>query len=69
MTSRNAQQLLQAAWHGGRKGTLSASSQARIWAIREEWRAQGKSEHGLLTHVVGKVGREKAQAVKIDIGN
>ena len=50
MAVEDRQQLLRDAWHGGRAGTLSASAQARIWAIREEWRDAGKSLHGLNVH-------------------
>ena len=51
MADQSRQDLLREAWHGGRAGTFSASAQARIWAIREEWRDAGKSLHGLNAHV------------------
>ena len=54
MAAEDRQQLLRDAWHGGRAGTLSASAQARIWAIREEWRDAGKSLHGLNVHAAQK---------------
>ena len=53
------QELLRKAWLEGRTGTLSAWSEAKLWAVREIWRSEEKSEHGLQTYaasVVTKVG-------------
>ena len=37
------QDLLKKAWLGGRKGHMSALSEARAWALREMWRDAGES--------------------------
>jgi len=57
-----SQELLREAWLGGRKGNLSAREEARAWALREVWRADGKPDHGLNAYVAGKV-------VKVGGGN
>ena len=49
------QELLRAAWLGGRTGYLSAQSEARAWALREVWRASHESEHGMLTFIAQRV--------------
>ena len=57
--AQKRQQFLHDVWHGGKAGSLSAQSEARAWALREVWRADKKSEHGLLPFVrerVTKVG-------------
>ena len=41
------QDALRKAWLEGRSGYLSALSEAKLWAAREVWRAEKKSEHGL----------------------
>ena len=53
------QELLKHAWLEGRTGYLSAWSEAKLWAVREIWRADKKSGHGLQTFaasLVTKVG-------------
>ena len=45
----DSQELLKKVWTGGRKGCLSALSEAKLWAIREVWRSEKQSEHGMLT--------------------
>ena len=55
MAAESRQDLLRQAWHGGRAGTLSASAQARAWAIREEWRDAGSALHGLHVRVASKL--------------
>ena len=49
------QELLRKAWLEGRSGTLSALSEAKLWAIREIWRAERESDHGLQTFAAGLV--------------
>ena len=49
------QELLRKAWLEGRKGTLSALSEAKLWALREVWRAEHESDHGLQTFASGLV--------------
>ena len=51
------QELLRKAWLGGRKGHLTAWSEAKLWAIREVWRSQHESEHGLQTFAATKVAK------------
>ena len=53
------QELLKQAWLEGRAGYLSAWSEAKLWAVREIWRAEKESDHGLQTFaasLVTKVG-------------
>ena len=58
----DSQELLKKVWTGGRKGYLSALSEAKLWAIREVWRSEKQSEHGLLTfasRLVFKIGTKQ----------
>ena len=48
------QDLLRSAWLEGRTGYLSAWSEAKLWAVREVWRADKESDHGLQTLDLGK---------------
>ena len=50
-----SQELLQRAWTQGRTGYLAAWSEAKAWALREVWRETHNSDHGLGTHVAGKL--------------
>ena len=49
------QELLKKAWLAGRKGYLSALSEAKRWAVREMWRAEHESDFGLQTVAAEKV--------------
>ena len=52
----NSQQdLLRKAWTGGRTGYLSALSEAKAWALREVWRAEGKGDWGMTSFVAQRV--------------
>ena len=53
--SASRQDLLRQAWLEGRDGNLSALSEARAWALRQVWRDEKKSDHGMLTYVASKV--------------
>ena len=53
--SESLQELLKKAWRGGRRGTLSALEEAKAWALREAWRANGKGDYGLHTFVAERV--------------
>ena len=53
--SETQQELLRKAWTEGRNGYLSAWSEAKLWAIREIWRAEKDSEHGLQTFAASQV--------------
>ena len=54
MTS-SQQEMLRKAWLEGRHGNLCALSEAMLWAIREVWRAEKRSLHGLQTFAAGLV--------------
>ena len=54
MTS-SQQEMLRKAWLEGRHGNLSALSEAMLWAVREVWRAEKRSLHGLQTFAAGLV--------------
>ena len=49
------QELLRKAWKGGRRGTLSAMSESKAWAIRECWQAESKGDYGLNTFVAKRL--------------
>ena len=49
------QELLRKAWKGGRRGTLSAMSGSKAWAIRECWQAESKGDYGLNTFVAKRL--------------
>ena len=52
----NSQQdLLRKAWTGGRTGYLSALSEAKAWALREVWRAEGRGDWGMTSFVAQRV--------------
>ena len=66
--SESLQELLKKAWLGGRKGYLSPLSEARVWALRQVWKDDGKPDYGMLTYIARKVqkiggGRPSSQAV------
>ena len=54
MTS-SQQEMLRKAWLEGRRGNLSALSEAMLWAVRAVWRAEKGSLHGLQTFAAGLV--------------
>ena len=54
MTS-SQQEMLRKAWLEGRHGNLCARSEAMLWAVREVWRAEKRSLHGLQTFAAGLV--------------
>ena len=50
--SETGTELLRKAWtEGGRPGELAAWSQAKVWALREVWRSDGKKEYSVLTSI------------------
>ena len=51
-------QLVHDAWSKTTTGCLSASAQAKVWALREVWRDTHAGDHGLGAYVASKV--EKA---------
>ena len=52
------QELLCDAWLSARHGNLSAMSECRAWALREVWREQNDSDHGLLVFVAERLKKE-----------
>ena len=73
-TMPSSQEALQSAWLSAKDGYLCAREQAKAWALREAWLAEGKSDQaGLRLHVAGilwkslggkpRGGRPSAQAV------
>ena len=52
------QKLLCDAWLSARHGNLSAMSECRAWALREVWREQNDSDHGLLVFVAERLKKE-----------
>ena len=38
---------------------MCGREQARVWALREQWRDEGKPEYGMLTHIASKVRKIK----------
>ena len=52
------QELLRNAWLSARRGTLNALSECKAWALREVWRAQNDSDHGMLVFVAERVKKQ-----------
>ncbi len=52
---QSKQELLRDAWLGGCKGHMSALTEARVWALREVWMAEKKSEYGTTTFIRNRV--------------
>ena len=53
--SMSTQDALHESWVGGIEDRLCGREQAKAWALREVWREEGKSSHGLLTFVASRV--------------
>ena len=49
------QDVLREAWLGGRPGELSALAEARAWALRECWRDQHESDHGVFRYIADRI--------------
>ena len=50
-----AQEALKSFWLQAPDGRLCAREQAKAWALREVWRAEGNGDHGLYSWVASKV--------------
>ena len=50
--------LLRPAWLDAKKGSLPGREQAKAWALRQVWRDDGKSHHGMLPYIVGKLKKK-----------
>lgn len=48
-------QTLRDLWLSGPEGRLCAQEQARAWALREVWQAEGNAVYGLLPFVASRV--------------
>ena len=59
MSDNNPQDILLEAWLGGKEGTLCGREQARVWALREQWRENHTSDHGMNSYIAGKVRKTK----------
>ena len=46
---------LEELWLGGHGGSLCALEQAKVWALREVWRADGKVNYGMCAFIATKV--------------
>jgi len=44
-----------ALWLQAPEGKLCGREQAKAWALREVWRAEGKGDYGMYLFIVGKV--------------
>ena len=51
----DGQAALRRLWPEGRRGTLSAWGQAKMYALREVWPAEHSSSHGMLAFIAARV--------------
>ena len=49
------QSELEKLWLGGHRGSLSALEQAKAWALREVWMADGKHSYGMCAFIAKRV--------------
>ena len=56
MTSE--QELLRNAWRSAKTGNLSPLSECKAWALREVWREEKDTDHGLLVFVAARLKEE-----------
>ena len=54
-----SQEDLRALWLSAPEGKLCGREQAKAWALREVWRADGKSDYGMLPFIASKVKKMK----------
>ena len=59
MVGDDVQDVQRELWLGGKEGSLCGREQARVWALREQWRDEGKPEYGMLTYLASKVRKIK----------
>ena len=55
----SALQQLEKLWLASPEGKLRAREQAKAWALRETWVAEGKGQHGLYSFVASRVQKTK----------
>ena len=53
------QDQLRESWLGGAEDRLSGREQAKAWALREVWRAEGKNAYGLCEFVAARLRKTK----------
>ena len=51
----SSQDQLRAIWLQAPEGNLCGREQAKAWALREVWRAEGKSEYGMYPFIASKL--------------
>ena len=54
-----SQEDLAALWLNAPEDRLCGREQAKAWALREVWRADGKGKHGMLTFIASKLQKTK----------
>ena len=59
MADADAQLRLRDAWLGGPEDRLCGREQAKAWALRECWREEHDSDHGLCKFVATRVNKAK----------
>ena len=59
MAGEDVQDAQRELWLGEKEGSLCGREQARVWALREQWRDEGKPEYAMLTHIASKVRKIK----------
>ena len=59
MAADESQNTLRELWLGGKEGSLCGREQARVWALREQWRDADKPEYGMMSYIASKVRTTK----------
>ena len=54
-----SQEALKTFWLEAPEGKLCGREQAKAWALREVWQAEGKSKYGLLSFVASKLKKQQ----------
>ena len=49
-------------WEAEPGKLVQAREQAKAWALREAWRDSGKADHGMCTHIAGKLTKSNGEA-------
>ena len=49
-------------WEAEPGKLVQAREQAKAWALREAWRDSGKADHGMYTHIAGKLTKSDGEA-------
>lgn len=59
MSGDDPQETLRELWLGGKEGALCGREQARVWALREQWRDEEKPDYGMIAYIASKVKTTK----------